>query len=335
MKTLLRIDASMRTENAYTRQITDYYEKAWLKANPDGNVIRRCLVSEAIPHLTQETFDQFSHAPVSAKENTLSDQLITELKKADHLLIGSPLYNLSLPSSLKAYFDHIVRQAETFDVFDGNYVGLLDHLSATVVTARAGVQSTQYQDDFQQDYLQAILTFIGVKHIDLIAIEATALSRDAAKNSLLNAQSRVDDLLKLPRPITWAGVFTEEEKTSITTIRLAQAIAITNGDAEHYAQLCTDDIQLLIPSHDVVSGRDAFLAAEKILFDNASFAQFIKHPIRVERSGDLAIETGRQSVTMQQANEKGGVFSSQQKYTHVFRKTSEGWRYAVLMSNPS
>lgn len=333
MKTLLRIDASIRTTASHTRTLTDYFEKTWLKANPTGTVIRRCLVENPIPHLSQEDFAQFNH--VSADNNTLSDALILEIKQADHLLIGSPLYNLSLPSSLKAYFDHIVRHHETFEVTDGSYLGLLTQLSATLITTRGGMQSPDYQDDFQQDYLKAILRFIGVGHIDHIPVDATGHDQPAVKRSLDKAQQRIDTLLISHQTVKWLGNFSAAEKAEITTLRLAQAEAITNGDAAQYAALCTKDIQLLIPGHDAVSGHNDFLASENNLFASATFELFNKYPISIEKSGDLAVEIGRQEVKMAHRGNNEGVFSSHQKYTHVFRKTADGWRFAVLMSNPS
>ena len=60
MKTLLRVDASIRLIESNTRVLTDYFEEAWLRANPDGKVIRRCLTTDVIPHLSQEAFEAFS-----------------------------------------------------------------------------------------------------------------------------------------------------------------------------------------------------------------------------------------------------------------------------------
>lgn len=135
--------------------------------------------------------------------------------------------------------------------------------------------------------------------------------------------------------VVWLGAFSDADRKEIEYLRVSQAKAIIAGNARAYAELCTDDIQLLIPGRDLVSGKTAFLQVEEALFSRATFASFLKQPLRVDGDGNLAIEVGRQQVRMQQSEPSGGVFSSQQKYVHIFRRTSEGWRFSLLMSNPS
>ena len=333
MKTLLRIDTSIRIDGSYTRAITDYFEKAWLGKYPDGNVIRRCMVRDPVPHLTQGTLEVF-HAPYSPNDhNTLSDQLISELMAADHLLLGSPFYNLSLPSTLKAYWDHVVRSGVTFEVRDEGYHGLLQNKKATLVTAQAGTALPNRSDDHQTEYLKSILKFIGIDCIDVVAMDGLGAEQSMIDKTISEAKRQVDMLINSQQPL-WIGDFTEKDQYEITTVRDTQAIAIVEGDAEKYARLCTEDIQLMIPGKDRVVGVNEFLKIEQDLFENASFERFIKYPERIERSGTLAVETGRQEVSMRQARNRDGVYASQQKYTHVFRKTDCGWRFCLLMSNP-
>lgn len=133
----------------------------------------------------------------------------------------------------------------------------------------------------------------------------------------------------------WQGDFSEQDKHDIEQLRAGQAAAIVAGDASAYAALCSDDIQLLIPARELVSGKAAFLQVEQALFRNARFTSFEKQPALVVRSGDLAYEVGVQQVKMANQAEAAGVYSARQKYTHIFRCTSLGWRFAVLMSNPN
>ena len=335
MKTLLRIDTSIRLNNSNTRTLTDYFQSQWLSANPDGQVIQRCLATNPIPHITNETMQAFLQAQKPSGGSRLSDALIDELKQSNHVLIGSPLYNLTLPSTLKAYFDHVVRSGATFEVQEGNYRGLLNGKRATIITARGGKSSPDYVDDFQTSYLKTILGFIGIDPVDVVAIEGTTLDQATKENGLAHARKQIDILLNPTDVPVWRGKFSEHDKAQIKLLRDGQSEAIMQGDAHAYARLCTDDIQLLIPARDVISGRAAFLEAETTLFKHASFASFQKSPFHIERSGNLAVEVGRQEVLMHQQNGTGGVFSAHQKYTHVFRLTPEGWRFAMLMSNPS
>jgi FMN-dependent NADH-azoreductase len=334
MKTLLRIDASIRLNGSSTRALTHHFEERWRAANPDGEVIHRCLATAPIPHLTQPEFEAFGR-PIDASTDLLSNSLIRELQSADHILIGSPLYNLTLPSSLKAYFDHVVRSGETFEFHPGGYRGLLQGKRATLITVRAGQQSPTQVEDFQTDYLKNILAFIGITDVDVIALEG--LADPASKSRALEEGRRLlDHRFELQQEPHWIGDFSVQDRQALTLLRTGQADAIVAGDQAAYAALCADDIQLLIPGKDLVAGIDAFVAAEKALFSSARFTAFRKFPARVERSGNLAIETGRQEISLHgTGNNRQGAFSAHQKYTHVFRLTEQGWRFAILMSNPS
>ncbi|MCF6255168.1 MAG: NAD(P)H-dependent oxidoreductase [Gammaproteobacteria bacterium] len=335
MKTLLRIDSSIRLTNSHTRELTNYFEEAWLRKNPDGNVIRRCLMKNPVPHLTQEVFDTFQNSDESLNADSLSDALVDEIKRADYLLIGSPLYNLGLPSSLKAYFDHIVRSGITFEIENDVYKGLLGEKRAILITARASYSSPENHDDFQKGYLEQILAFIGIKHIETVSVEGVEDTDSNLTQILAYAKEKIDLMFEPSNELSWLGEFTNKDRQEITQLRTAQAKAIISGDATAYASLCTEDIQLLIPAKDLVSGQDAFLKIERALFKNAKFDTFRKMPVCIQRSGDLAVEVGRLEVTMKNKGYSSGVFSSRQKYTHIFRRTNNGWRISLLMSNPS
>lgn len=194
MKTLLRIDASIRLADSYTRALTGYFEETWLQANPESRVIHRCLISEPVPHLSQETFEAFQSPGTRTDACTLSDALISEIKLADHILIGSPLYNMSLPSALKAYFDHIVRYGITFGTEQGNYIGLLNDKRATLITARGGHNSPDYISDFQTDYLKQILAFIGISCVESVMLEGTAADQFNKDASLSRTKREIDQL---------------------------------------------------------------------------------------------------------------------------------------------
>jgi FMN-dependent NADH-azoreductase len=334
MKTLLRIDASIRHAGSYTRILTDYYEQVWLSANPDGDVIRRCLATDPVPHLSQVTLEAFDGLDSRSGARALSDVLIGEFKTADHIVIGSPLYNFTLSSSLKAYFDHVVRSGVTFELRNGGYRGLMEGKCATVVTAQGGQRTTDGADDFQTAYLRRILEFVGISDLEVITLEGTSLDENCATSALGRAKRDIDKLFDKAVPGVWCGDFSDEDRRALTRLREGQADAIISGDADAYAALCAETVQLLIPGRDLVCGLAAFREAEQALFATARFKAFHKYPVSVERSGDLAVEVGRQEIVMENMA-GGGVFAGHQKYTHVFRRTGAGWRFALLMSNPS
>ncbi|MCG8462997.1 MAG: SgcJ/EcaC family oxidoreductase [Holophagales bacterium] len=334
MTTLLRIDASARIEGSCSRSLADHFQSRWQQLHPDGEVVRRDLAVEPVPHLSDETIQAFFGPSSGSSGLELSEALARELTGADHLLIASPLYNLSLPSTLKAYIDHVVRSGITFETGEDGYRGLLKGTTATLVTARGGPGAPGDGADFQTGYLKAILAFVGIERVDVIAVDSTAFGEAAREEGLCRARRQVDQRFEEAAAPLWRGPLDEDDKRQIAALRQAQAAAILDGDAEAYADLCTDDIQLLIPGKDLISGRDAFLDAERALFARACFSRFEKLPLRVEREGEMAVEIGRQEATTNLENGAGGVFSARQKYTHILRRTPAGWRFAVLMSNP-
>ncbi|MEO9804256.1 MAG: NAD(P)H-dependent oxidoreductase [Reichenbachiella sp.] len=196
MQTLLRIDSSSRVEGSHSRELGDYFEKRWKAAHPKGQVIHRDLVSSVLPHIHNDTIEGFYTAPEALDERKqkatkLSDHLISELKSADELLITSPLYNLNVPSNLKAYFDQVTRIGRTFMVQDGEYKGLLLDKVAYIVTAKGGsYQGTPMEAyDFQGPYLTAILHHVGIPVRKIFNLEGTADQGTLVSNKIKLTQS--------------------------------------------------------------------------------------------------------------------------------------------------
>lgn len=190
MKTLLRIDASLRRKGSHSRALADFFEKNWKKTNPKGKVIYRDVTQQRIPHLENNTVEAFH----MDKENwttehkqaiALSNALIAELKSVDEVLISSPLYNLNIPSRLKAYFDHITRSGHSFTVHkDGSYKGILDIESVYIITTKGETYKGTSMEhlDFQEPYLKTICEFLGMKVKKIISLEGTAHSELLDKN---------------------------------------------------------------------------------------------------------------------------------------------------------
>jgi FMN-dependent NADH-azoreductase len=192
MKTLLRIDCSSRITGSHSRELADHFERNWIKANPEGTVIRRDLAKQQLPHIQNNTIEGF-YTPIESmtqeykKATALSDELIAELKSADEILINSPLYNLNIPSNLKAYLDQIVRIGHTFNINESGYYGLLEKKIAYLITAKGGTYkgSPMEQYDFQEPYLQAILGHMGIKTQELFSLEGTGDRSIVEKNKLV------------------------------------------------------------------------------------------------------------------------------------------------------
>ena len=192
MKTLLRIDASTRNQQSTSKRLGDTFEQLWRQNHPQGRVVARDLASKPVPHLSSTQVNAFMQADVTTSADTaLSDRLITELKAADELLICSPMYNFTLPSSLKAYIDHIVRSGHTFGFQEYTPLGLLSDKTATIITSRGGLSASSGGNDPQALYLQDILGFIGITTQQVISLEGTALPDDTRQPHFDQAMSEV------------------------------------------------------------------------------------------------------------------------------------------------
>src|SRR5438477_13091993 len=110
MKTLLQIQTSMFTDAGQSSRLAERFVREWREANPSGRVQARDIGREPVPHLTAERFQSFLAKPEerTAEQHAVagySDALIDELRAADVIVIGLPMYNFGVPSTLKAYFD--------------------------------------------------------------------------------------------------------------------------------------------------------------------------------------------------------------------------------------
>ncbi|MDH5445523.1 MAG: NAD(P)H-dependent oxidoreductase [Gammaproteobacteria bacterium] len=183
MTTLLRIDASARTEGSHSRELADVVEAAWFKANPEGEVIVRDLAREPVALINNDTIAGYYTPPEQMDEKlksatALSDKLIAEVMLADTLLISVPMYNFSVPAVLKAWIDQVVRINHTFSYDPENgFAGLISNKTAYVTTA-VGAQftGTPFEAfDFLRPYLKSLLAFLGFEKVEVFSVESTTI----------------------------------------------------------------------------------------------------------------------------------------------------------------
>lgn len=182
--------------------LAQYVQERWLEAHPNGKLIHRDLARQAIPHIQNKTIEGF-YLPTDQmsaqhqRATALSDELIEELKASDDILISSPLYNLNIPSNLKAYFDQVVRIGQTFASSKEGYYGILENKTAYLMTVKGGVYqgTSMAQYDFQEPYLRTILNFIGIRTAASFSLEGTSnpLTLEEKK---LELQKHIDQYFK-------------------------------------------------------------------------------------------------------------------------------------------
>lgn len=189
MKTLLRIDSSIRTKVSWSKHLADYFTEQWKNAHPLGKVMYRDLAKQPIPHIEEATIAGFytsdqNRTQETAKAIALSDELIAELKSANEVLISSPMYNYNIPSTLKAYIDHIFRINQTFEFKGDQCQGLLANKKTYVITVKGGILkgTTMEGYDFQDPYLKAVLELMGLKVERVFSLEGTSNQETGLRN---------------------------------------------------------------------------------------------------------------------------------------------------------
>jgi FMN-dependent NADH-azoreductase len=174
MPTLLVVESSPRGEHSISRGLTALFVDQWVKKHPGGRVIERDLMKSNLPFVTMPWLGAYfapseQHSPEMKEILRLSDELVGEILAADHIAIGTPVYNYNVPAVLKAYIDHIVRKGMTLG-FSGE--ALVHGKRCTILTASGGVytQGSPIRDrDIATSYLRLILKVIGIEDVTVVA----------------------------------------------------------------------------------------------------------------------------------------------------------------------
>jgi len=198
MSTLLQINASIHGENGQSSQLASRFVAAWHQRNPQTRIVHRDLAGEPVPHLTAERFAAFLAAPQQrdAAQHAVaqySENLIEEIKQADVIVLGLPMYNFGVPSQLKAYFDHIARAGLTFRYTAQGPVGLLGGKKVYVFAARGGLYAGSPLDT-QTQYVRDFLRFLGIEDVEFVYAEGLAIDSESKESSLSGARAQIQQL---------------------------------------------------------------------------------------------------------------------------------------------
>jgi FMN-dependent NADH-azoreductase len=196
MKTLLQINASIHSESGQSTQLANRFVAAWQVRHADGRVIRRDVASDPVPHLSAERFGAFvtpaaERNPAQRTVAAYSDALIAEIRAADLIVIGLPMYNFGVPSQLKAYFDHIARAGETFRYTANGPVGLLTGKRAVIFATRGGLYVGTPLDT-QSNYVRDFLAFLGIRDVEFVYAEGLALGGERKEAELARAAAAME-----------------------------------------------------------------------------------------------------------------------------------------------
>ena len=198
MKTLLVIKSSLFNGKGQSSRLADAFVERWRERNPDGRVLCRDLALEPVPHLSAETFDGFraeaaERSPEQHAAVAVSDSLIAELKSADEVVLGLPLYNFTVPSTLKAWMDHVARAGVTFRYTDNGPEGLLADRPLYVFAARGG-QYEGTEMDTQTPLIRHFFGLLGITDVRFTYAEGLALGPEQAERARAQAVEAIEDL---------------------------------------------------------------------------------------------------------------------------------------------
>ena len=204
-KTLLQVNTSLFSSAGQSTLLANEFVAGWKERNRGATVIVRDLAKEPVPHLTAERFQAFLTKPAERDagqraEAAYSDALIDELQRADVIVLGVPLYNFDVPSTLKAYFDHIARAGVTFRYTEQGPVGLLTGKKVYVFASRGGFYAGK-PNDTQSAYLKNFLGLLGITDIEFVYAEGLAIgaaSKDAAVAQAQKSIARFHALAQEP-----------------------------------------------------------------------------------------------------------------------------------------
>ena len=181
MTRILHIDSSARLQGSVTRELSASIAKRL--SGGDENFATYRDLSETLP-LIDETWVGANFTPADQRSDLqkqaleLSDDLIAELRAADTIVIGLPVYNFGVPAALKAWIDLIARVGETFSYTENGPVGLLEGKRAVIAMASGGTQAGS-PIDFATPYLRHVLDFVGITDVQLVSAAGGASLDDA------------------------------------------------------------------------------------------------------------------------------------------------------------
>lgn len=209
LKNLLVINSSARNGNAKSRNLAETLIGHWQKIQLNTKIQHRELGNQSIPHITEEWISA-AFKPIENRTqdelNALkkSDEYIKELKDADIIVVATPMYNWSIPSSLKAYIDQIVRINETWkynpDNIQNPYIGLLTNKKVVLLLTRGsqGYEKGGYNEhiDFQTDYLKRVFHVIGIDEIHVITLDGAANNQEEYNKNITIALQETIELIE-------------------------------------------------------------------------------------------------------------------------------------------
>lgn len=197
MTHILYLTSSPNGSQSYSNRVAERLLDELRRSHPDARVTHRDLARDPLPHIDED----FVHAtrapdgPRTQRQRDLlarSDALVDELLAADFVVIATGMINFSIPSTLKAWIDHVARAGRTFSYSESGPRGLAIGKQVALIVARGGVYSGDMAPmDFQVPYLQKVLAFMGMTDLHVFEIEGTAYGVETAEKAVETAAGKI------------------------------------------------------------------------------------------------------------------------------------------------
>ena len=207
MNKVLIINASVRREKSHSRKLTQLFKDNWERKNPKDHFTYREVGLEQIPPINEEWIaSAFIKPSERTKENqsgvAFSNELIKEFKEHNIYVLGTPMYNWSIPSGLKSYIDQLMRINETWKFRsgkpDGDYVGILENKKMFILSSRGdtgyGENEKNEHMNFQTTYLKFVFGIMGIKDVSIISLDNEEFGGEIFENSKKEIYQRIGQM---------------------------------------------------------------------------------------------------------------------------------------------
>jgi len=187
---ILHVTSSPRGSASYSSRVASDVVDELVGRNPSATVTVRNVATEPLPHIDDDFLaaTRGPNGPQTERQHALlaqSDALVDELFAADVIVIGAPMINFTIPSTLKAWIDNVARPGRTFSYGEAGPKGRVTGKQVIIVGARGGVYSQAARPlDFQLPYLKSVLGFLGMTDVEVLEIDGTASGPEAAEQAV-------------------------------------------------------------------------------------------------------------------------------------------------------
>ena len=189
---LLHLDSSALGDQSVTRELGAAIVAHWRAGFPSATVEYRDLDADPVPHLTARSLAGSDPALAAQDE-----RLLLQFLDADVVVVGAPMYNFGIPSTLKAWIDRIAIKGKTFRYTEQGPEGLAAGKRVIVASGRGGAYGNTSPADFQEAYLRQLFGFLGIEDIQFVRAEGVGLSPQHREQALATAKASLLAPLKV------------------------------------------------------------------------------------------------------------------------------------------